>query len=245
MPDDLFNPNFATIAYGAEAGQPSEQHPLVTALAVVSTLTPATVDRAKLLEVRDKLRNVVLIDEGATAEMTSIIKSLKETGKALDTLRDGEVRPLNTQVKDINARYKQLTSVIDEIEVNGKAAIKSFMQIEQAKRNAEEAARRKAEQERLIAVAAEQKSEEVQEAVMEIAAAQTAPRVEAKAAPVTGNFGGTAGTAKKWVFTLDDITKVPADLLLLNESAVRARIAAGARDIPGLTIKEDFNVNIR
>lgn len=51
-----------------------------------------------------------------------------------------------------------------------------------------------------------------------------------------GVLGSTTTLGEKWTFELVDFAAVPNDLKILDEKAVRARIAQGAREIPGLRI---------
>ena len=55
---------------------------------------------------------------------------------------------------------------------------------------------------------------------------------------------GSAAVEKKWTHRLIDISKVPEKYLLLNESAVKASINDGIRDIPGLEIYEDSKLRL-
>ncbi len=71
--------------------------------------------------------------------------------------------------------------------------------------------------------------------------------VEAKdAGRVVGAFGKvTAAASVKWDFDLVDLSQVPIAYLQVNKDAVKAAIAGGKRDIPGLRIFEQLVTTIR
>lgn len=46
----------------------------------------------------------------------------------------------------------------------------------------------------------------------------------------------TDGIRKVWTFTIDNLTEVPQEYLMLNEKKVREAIRSGERHIPGITI---------
>jgi hypothetical protein len=48
------------------------------------------------------------------------------------------------------------------------------------------------------------------------------------------------GVKKVWVYKVADLAKVPVAYMQINEAAVKAAIAAGVRDIPGLVIEQDI-----
>lgn len=55
----------------------------------------------------------------------------------------------------------------------------------------------------------------------------------------------TSGLTKTWTFELQEIEKVPAEFLQLNEVAVRKAIAAGRQVIPGLKIFQKESISLR
>jgi hypothetical protein len=60
-----------------------------------------------------------------------------------------------------------------------------------------------------------------------------------------GLGGALTALADRWVFEVVDIARVPTHLLQVNDSAVRALVKQGARDIPGLRIWNDSKAMIR
>lgn len=61
------------------------------------------------------------------------------------------------------------------------------------------------------------------------------------------SFGGvkTKGVTKTWTFDLEDLSEVPREYLVLDETKVRAAIKEGARHIPGIRIYQKESISLR
>jgi hypothetical protein len=55
----------------------------------------------------------------------------------------------------------------------------------------------------------------------------------------------TKGAGKRWVFRVDDITKVPHEYLEVVSARVTAKVREGAREIPGITIYQEDSLSLR
>ena len=94
------------------------------------------------------------------------------------------------------------------------------------------------------ALAAEQRAEDLK------AAATTAP--SADLSRTRGDFGSVTSLRTTWGFEVDDLTKVPATYLLLNEQMVRAAIRTAPKkdgvpqiNIPGIRVVAEQKAGVR
>lgn len=118
---------------------------------------------------------------------------------------------------------------------------------ERAKSAAERVQAREAEERARMDAEKAQRAAEDARAMSSQAVLDTAEQITGDTkAPITRTeFGSSASTRKTWVFELNDISKVPAEFLALNEVLVRKAIREGARDISGLRIFEQSKVVVR
>jgi len=161
--------------------------------------------------------------ESAAADLT-LIRQLK---KAIEEQRTGQVKPLNDQVKQINDLYKTLTVPLDEADKITSDKIKQYRQAETAKLA------------EALAIEAEKMELARREAALNGGAitVDLTPLVKPDEQPkhiVTG--AGTVGTRMVPKWALEDITKVPAEFLMLNEVALGKQVRAGRTGIPGIRI---------
>lgn len=72
-----------------------------------------------------------------------------------------------------------------------------------------------------------------------------APVVVKDAARVTSFSGAKATASRKWVHEVTNAAEVPRQYLMVNDAAIKAAIAGGTREIPGVRIYEDVRTAIR
>lgn len=72
-----------------------------------------------------------------------------------------------------------------------------------------------------------------------------APVIVREAARVTSISGVKATASRKWVHEVTDPDAVPRQYLMVNDAALKAAIAGGKREIPGVRIFEDVRTAIR
>lgn len=75
--------------------------------------------------------------------------------------------------------------------------------------------------------------------------APVAPVVVKEAARVTSFSGAKATASRKWVHEVTNAADVPLQYLMVNDAAIKAAIAGGTREIPGVRIYEDVRTAIR
>lgn len=85
-----------------------------------------------------------------------------------------------------------------------------------------------------------------QEAIHQFVADKRAEIIAEAAKPVKISQGGENATVRMiWDFEIDDITKVPAEYITIDERAVRAAIKTGIREVPGLKIYQKPSITIK
>lgn len=142
-----------------------------------------------------------------------------------------------TKVKDLDAAREKLLAYKPTEETFGiqideaKALKKDLLKLFDKKR---EAIKGKKELEIDIAgVESKQVEAQIQEA-------ETLQAIDIETQVKTQSLGVTAGIKKVWKFEVEDITKVSAEFLLIDQVKVNAAIRAGVRNIPGLKIFQDI-----
>lgn len=105
--------------------------------------------------------------------------------------------------------------------------------------------RAKLEAERVAREAADKKAREEAALFDEPAPVAAAPVVVKEAARVTSFSGVKATASRKWVHEVIDPAAVPRQYLMVNDAAIKAAVAGGLREIPGVRIYEDVRTSIR
>jgi hypothetical protein len=210
----------------------------------------------------------VVVANDADLEVASrVLKDVATNKKSLEDRRDFFVRPLNDQVKNINTLFKTLAAPLLEADrvIRLKVTDYRTAQAEIARREQERInAAARAEQERLNELARKE-----QERLDKIAAAQqakankaaekkgieapviVAPVVVAEtvAAPVViappPVTVGNVTTRKVWKFKVVNAALVPREFLYVDERMIREAIAAGTREIAGVSIYQEEQIAVR
>lgn len=166
-------------------------------------------------------QSLVIWDEDSANVGADIAKLISEALKVGEEERKKIVKPINDSVKLINNRFKKISDPLEQALAVVKGKILEFRRAQEKIRLAQaEAARLAAE-----------KTE--------------APVVTAPVAVATKGQLGTAYTRKSWKYRVKDISKVRLDLLCVNDAAVKALIAQGVREEPGIEFYEEESVGIR
>jgi hypothetical protein len=192
-------------------------------------------------------------DDFIAGHAADFAKDLKAAVNALDGTRTRIKRPVLHAQRLIDGEAKALSDRVMAAVAEVEARVTTYLRAKEAevRRAAEaEAARLAAEAEAAITEA--QASGTIADADMAMesidAADKAAEMANARALELTRTRGlGGALTALKdnWVWSLEDITKVPTHLLQVNDAAVRLSIKQGAREVPGLRIWNDTKAYVR
>lgn len=201
--------------------------------------------------------NPVIETEEKSREAKRLLDRMVEAMREIEAERDKQVRPLNEQVAEINAKYKAAHNTdskkpgfLDKIVIELKSRLRAFMEAEEAKRlealrKAQEAA---AEAERLAreAEAREKAAQEDAKVGVETDVVQAtkeadqafgdfakAARIVARAekdthVKVAGGFGRSVSFRTTEVLILDDWQKAITEMGMTDK--IREAILSSARD---------------
>jgi len=178
--------------------------------------------------------------EGAS----DFIKVINDKKKAVEKMRKFFVDPLNAQVKDINGMFKPQVEESDTIIKLVKGKMGVYYQKKEDARLKEEARLEK------IRIAADKKraeagKEAIAEPVKEVAEVQKTVATETSKTTVK----------KVWVHKVESMSKLPEDVKKaifeeayrkgIVDTVIRKLVNAGMREIEGVNIYQEANINIR
>jgi hypothetical protein len=167
------------------------------------------------------------------AALWSIRASAVKSGlKLIEDARKKAKDQINKDGKTVEAFFREVGADLQQLSDFLVADINRFQreQITEQRRRQEEAAAR----ERKIAATLQEKPP-----------APVVP-VAAKDAGRIATGGAVKASANlKWVHRVTDPQAVPRQYLMVNEAAIKAAVAGGVREIPGVEIYEDIRTAIR
>jgi len=224
--------------------------------------------QTEITNICEYIKTAVLITPEDVSHLTEDVNLAQQVAKKCEILRKGYKDPLTQYGKKIEADFKLLTDPIADARENAGANIKKYNEQQREiqrlidaenLRVAQEAARLQQEIDdenaRLIAEAEAAGKREIVEDTGEIIEHEPVELIEQEPEPVyishapvihkaqTATGSATENMVAK--FKLVDISKVPENLVLLDEKAVRAQLKAGVRSIEGLEIWEEPEVAFR
>lgn len=173
--------------------------------------------------------------EGRCSEMIAQVKSLKKDIEAQQEILIAEPQKFVRSVQQFTLPFR---GGLDAIEAQLKRKLGDYGY-------RKEMERRKAEAAAQAAAAAAQKKidREAKKAGIEPVQLPT-PVIPQETAPVRTE-SGTTSYVPVWDFEVEDISKVPPKYLVVNDSAVKAAIRAGVREVPGLKISERMQIRTK
>lgn len=174
-----------------------------------------------------ELRDLRVTDEATMQKASTGIILVRGLIKQAEAIRQKLVKPLNDHVRMINGEIAKTTGPLKEVDDSLSGELSAYRAKLEAARFAEEARLRK------LAEARAKKAEETGRPVpvpkeLQVAVPPAEKKVETEAGSVT--------FVKKPDWELQDITKVPAEYLMLNSALITKVVNAGVRDIPGIRI---------
>lgn len=177
---------------------------------------------------QSRAQNFLVASDQSYNEAGDIISWIAERLKKIEARRIHYVKPLNDHVKDINAEHKGYTQPFQEADRIIREKMMSWRRAEEAYAQAG--------QER-IEKEAKKLAKETGVSVEEIMASAEVP----EAIKETTN----STVAKRWVFEIIDMSKVPRNFLCLDEKSVNINIREGVRNIPGLRIYQEESIKLK
>lgn len=203
-------------------------------------------------------------DRDSSEAAMDMVKQAASFRKRIEERRTEIVRPINAQAAKVNDYAKTILSEIEPAEKHLRAQLGQYelqqrklreeeharLQAERVAREAD--ARAKAEAEKAAAPAFKSlfkskndvaREKVVAEVVVDREIAQI--NEDAAAAAKAVDAGRVKGSRSVWKFEVTDSSKVPRELCVVDEKAIRAAVNGGAREIPGVRIYEDVQITVR
>ena len=216
--------------------------------------------------VEQQANRILVATQDDVTAATNLLSIIKASEKALEEQRTFMVKPLNAHVRNINARFKLYSQPLGRATVTLKGKIIHFNKEMQRLRNEEIAKQKKTEAEERARQ--EAKTRRIQEEAEAEAAAEALstgksyepPKVDIpqfvsplRPAPaptyqvqktVRADLG-TVTAKKKWTYEIEDEDLIPRDYLMVNEKKIAAVVRAGVRQIQGVRIYQEDDLQIR
>ena len=175
------------------------------------------------------------------SEQFAVIKNPQDLQSASQFLV--EVKTRINRIRDLQSEYvKPLKENIKKLDSLFKIPLQNYMQIEFTVKDLISAyyveEDRKARE-------AEEKLKKDQAKKGGLAKFAPAPIMARPQATTRAEGGGMATAKKSWKFEIVNEEKLPRRYLKPNEAQIRADIAVGVKDIPGVRIFEDYNITAR
>jgi hypothetical protein len=206
------------------------------------TLTKAETPESKIKEISTDVKKqmtiaqkIVVANQEDVVKATDFLGGVKARRKKIEELRTMFVKPLNDHVKTINAMFKEQDAPLEQIESKVKRSIADFKLEEDRKARIEEARLQKIRDE-----ADKKREEKGQEKIL------TPVKTVERSEQTVSTDAGRSTAKKVWKFRVVDLDKVPRKYLRCEvaHSEVIGAINAGAREIEGLEIYEDYQVGV-
>lgn len=169
---------------------------------------------------------------------SEFLVAIKKHKDRLEETRRWLVGPLNKQVRDINARFRQYAEPLARADRIVREKVLAY------RREQEESQRK--EREALQALA-----DEAREELAEQAAEMGLPEVPAPVVPgpevrrTVRVDGGAVTTRKYWTFEIVEAEAIPREYLKPDTDKIAAAVKAGVREIPGVRIFQAESLQVR
>ena len=191
------------------------------------------------------------------AKATDFAKMLKVEVKEIDQVRTAIKEPVLAATRQIDGMGRKLSEPLVSAMTEVEKRITAFLRAkEQEARRvaAEEAARKEAEAQALLDQACADGEDALSgesvtaaaDLMEQVQAAEAIAEASAKELTrVRTQLGTTTALRDNWVYAVEDITRVPAAYLQINDTVVKAAIRSGTRVIPGLVITNEPKASVR
>ncbi len=219
--------------------------------------------KADVAHFTNGITTLVVKDQESADLVMGVARDVKKWQKALELKRDELVRPLNEQVKAVNAYAKSIGEPLVVSETHLKGQLVTWERLLE-KRRQEEMAKANAERQRLEAEAAAKvkaaqaqnsledlfkpADEKVREQIVaKVEQERTAVEIENQhqAAVSAIQSQKVSGASRPWVFEVTEPNRVPAEFMVVDEKKIREAVRNGVREISGVRIFQDTKISIR
>lgn len=190
--------------------------------------------------------NLVVSNSDEEVFAVEFLSKVKKYKKRAEEIRKSLVGPLNIHVANINAEFKETTIPLTQFEVKIKSIILSYKkevadQKAKEQKIKEEEDRKKFADEQKVKLAEAKNRKEKKEIKKEEFVLEEAKEEKETVKTDTG----TLSTKKVWKFEIVDVKLVPNNYKVIDEKLIRTVVRNGSREIPGVRIYLDEQINIR
>jgi len=186
---------------------------MVTEIAVIKEQNRELLSEAETLVVRAEA--IEIGDDEDMGVAVNLLGSIATAKKRAETQRKFFTEPLNQQVKRVNDLFHSFTDPLLKAERIIKQKVAAY-QVEKEKKAQEEMAK---------ALAETQRGGEIMPVIL-----PDQPQKTVRA------DSGSATIKKVWTFQVENPALVPEQYKMVDEKKIRAAIASGIREIPGVRI---------
>jgi regulator of protease activity HflC (stomatin/prohibitin superfamily) len=229
----------------------------------MSQLTAFNQLQADLTTFVAPVKALVVTDKASCEAAGSTLREVKHWERKVEEMRKKLVGPLNDEVKRINDYARLVSAPLGDAEGHLKKQLLAFERLLEAEREAErrkeleERVKREAEAREKIRLETEKAKTlamfETDEAAAEIEAkaAAEAQRIEFEAkkagwdASKEISANKVSGVRRVWRSEVVDPDLVPSQYLSVDEKKIKAAVASGIREIPGVRIFQDAIMAVR
>ena len=203
----------------------------------------------------DHIKDLVIGNASDNTKACELLKEIVTFKKSLKEQKDELLKPLKSQVKEINDKFSTPEDFIGESEVIIRNKINSYLdyvrkeeekRLAEQKRIAEEKALKEMEELEKQKQNAEGFDPVTKQALQNALEEKQNAIVNATAKEEKINLSNDNAIVRQiWTFEVEDISKVPVEFLSINSVAVNSAIKSGVREIPGIKIFQKSSVSIK
>lgn len=183
-----------------------------------------------------RAEDLKITDNSTLMTATEMLGQIASKKKQVEERRQFLVKPLNDQVRAINAWIKGISAPLEELDRILRKEVLRYRQEQEKIRQEEEA--RLQEKQRRDHKRAEKDGESVSPIPVPTLIIPSAPKT------VSTDFG-TVTVRKEWVFEIIDESQISREYLSVDERKIRAAIKAGIRNIAGVRVFEEEDLTVR
>ena len=209
------------------------------------------------------IKSMVVTDEKQMGDAMAVGKQVKVMLKKIEDRRVELTKPIMDTKKSIDDYAKEISKPLLDAEAHLKSGLASY-QIEQNKKRqaelakieaerkaaqakADEEARLKRQEQETLAMFTEAPVAKKEAAMIDAEAERKQKEIikEEKTKMAALNAQNVKGSKMVWKFEILDPTAIPMAYCSIDEKKIRAAVAEGAREIPGVKIYEDVQISMR